>query len=52
MTDHSTQHPVVFQLSQEEGELIISICPGDGKMVVEKDGVDLLDISEISVAVS
>ena len=43
--DEFVSHPVtVICNKSEDGHLIISIWPGDGRMRVEKEGVDVFDL--------
>ena len=45
MIDEFVSHPVtVICNKSEDGHLIISIWPGDGRMRVEKEGVDVFDL--------
>jgi len=45
VVDEFTSYPVMIKLSQlEGGEFVASIWPGDGRIRVEKDGVDVFDM--------
>jgi hypothetical protein len=44
VSEQFDQHPVTLNVSiSEEGFPMIAVWPGDGRMRVEKDGVDVLD---------
>lgn len=43
--DEFVSQPVTVKCSKsEDGQLIISIWPGDGEVRIEKEGVDILDL--------
>jgi hypothetical protein len=43
--DAFTESPVTFTISQsDEGDMCISVWPGDGKTQVEKEGIHVLDL--------
>lgn len=46
VTDEFTDTPVTVKLTGEPGgDPVLSIWPGDGVVRVEKDGVDVLDLT-------
>ncbi len=38
------KEPVTLKVESDNGETIISVWPGDGRVRVEKDGVDVFDL--------
>lgn len=51
--DSFAQHPVTLRVTRSDsGEAIISIWPGDGDVIVKKDGVDALDLVNVNEAVA
>jgi hypothetical protein len=44
--DAYDKEPVTLKVESDNGETIISVWPGDGKVTVEKDGVDAFDLIE------
>jgi len=50
VSERFTANPVTVKISHSEnGDLILSIWPGDGEVRVEKDGIDVLDLLQNNV---
>ncbi len=46
MHDAFDKEPVTLKVESDNGDTIISIWPGDGKVMVQKNGVDVFDLIE------
>jgi hypothetical protein len=52
VTEQFTRDPVTLKISDaSDGGSIVSIWPGDGDVQMAKDGVDILDLVQETVAV-
>jgi hypothetical protein len=47
--DTFQNEPVTVRLECDRGDTIISVWPGDGKVRVQKDNIDVLDLFEKGV---
>jgi hypothetical protein len=43
------REPITLKVDSDKGDTIISLWPGDGEMLVEKEGVDVFELVEKAI---